>query len=146
MLFARSLYCAALLFVLLTVPQCFVRPKESQRAADEAKARFSHVDGDHLTLLNVFHEYRQSEDAGNGSRWAYDNFLNYRSLKSANDVREQLARIMQRFSLPIVSQIPFSNREYYPNIRKALTTGFFMQVAHLERTGHYLTVKDNQVR
>merc|ERR1719175_503949 len=31
------------------------------------------------------------------------------------------------------------------NIRKALCAGFFMQVAHLERTGHYLTVKDNQV-
>ena len=31
------------------------------------------------------------------------------------------------------------------NIRKALVTGYFMQVAHLERTGHYLTVKDNQV-
>jgi len=23
--------------------------------------------------------------------------------------------------------------------------GFFMQVAHLERSGHYLTIKDNQV-
>lgn len=26
-----------------------------------------------------------------------------------------------------------------------MVTGFFMQVAHLERTGHYLTVKDNQI-
>jgi hypothetical protein len=29
--------------------------------------------------------------------------------------------------------------------RKSITSGFFMQVAHLERTGHYLTAKDNQV-
>lgn len=27
-----------------------------------------------------------------------------------------------------------------------MLAGYFMQVAHLERTGHYLTVKDNQVR
>lgn len=39
----------------------------------------------------------------------------------------------------------FNSREYYINIRKSMLAGFFMQVAHLERTGHYLTVKDNQV-
>ena len=39
----------------------------------------------------------------------------------------------------------FSSKDYYTNIRKCMTEGFFMQVAHLERSGHYLTVKDNQV-
>ena len=39
----------------------------------------------------------------------------------------------------------FNSREYYSNIRKAMVAGYFMQVAHLERTGHYLTVKDNQM-
>lgn len=29
--------------------------------ADEAKMRFSHIDGDHLTLLNVYHAFKQSE-------------------------------------------------------------------------------------
>ena len=31
------------------------------------------------------------------------------------------------------------------NIRKCLLEGMFMHVAHKERSGHYLTVKDNQV-
>lgn len=44
---------------MLSVPQCFVRPNEVKRAADEAKARFAHVDGDHLTLLNVYHAFKQ---------------------------------------------------------------------------------------
>lgn len=44
----------------LTVPQCFVRPAEAKKAADEAKMRFSHIDGDHLTLLNVYHAFKQS--------------------------------------------------------------------------------------
>ncbi len=39
---------------LLSVPQIFMRPKESQRQADEAKAAFQHADGDHLTLLNAY--------------------------------------------------------------------------------------------
>ena len=67
-----------------------------------------------------------------------------RSLKSADNVRQQLCRIMDRFNLKRTST-DFTSKDYYLNIRKALCSGFFMQVAHLERTGHYLTVKDNQV-
>ena len=70
--------------------------------------------------------------------------LMFRSLKSADNVRQQLCRIMDRFNLKRTST-DFTSKDYYLNIRKALCSGFFMQVAHLERTGHYLTVKDNQV-
>ena len=59
-------------------------------------------------------------------------------------MRQQLCRIMDRFNLKRTST-DFTSKDYYLNIRKALCSGFFMQVAHLERTGHYLTVKDNQV-
>jgi pre-mRNA-splicing factor ATP-dependent RNA helicase DHX15/PRP43 len=126
---------------MLSVPNAFLRPKEAQRAADEAKSRFSHLDGDHLTLLNAYHAYKKS---GDDRKWCYDNFLNHRSLKAADNVRTQLSRIMRRFNLPLVST-EFNSPDYYLNIRKGLVAGFFMQAAHLERTGHYLTVKDNQV-
>lgn len=43
------------------VPQCFVRPNDVKKAADEAKMRFAHIDGDHLTLLNVYHAFKQSK-------------------------------------------------------------------------------------
>uniref|UniRef100_A0A4W5KBJ9 RNA helicase n=1 Tax=Hucho hucho TaxID=62062 RepID=A0A4W5KBJ9_9TELE len=126
---------------MLSVPQCFVRPTEAKKAADESKMRFAHIDGDHLTLLNVYHAFKQNHES---TQWCYDNFVNYRSLMSADNVRSQLSRIMDRFNLPRRST-EFTSRDYYINIRRALVTGFFMQVAHLERTGHYLTVKDNQV-
>ena len=61
-------------------------------------------------------------------QWCYDNFVNFRSLKSADNVRQQLARIMDRFSLRR-SSTDFSSRDYYLNIRKALVCGFFMQVS-----------------
>jgi len=51
---------------------------------------------------------------------------------------------MQRFNLELKST-DFASSNYYTNIRRALLFGFFMKVAHLERNGHYLTVKDNQV-
>lgn len=126
---------------MLSVPQVFLRPNEARKAADEAKMKFAHIDGDHLTLLNVYHAYKQSHE---DVQWCYDNFIQHRSLKSADNVRDQLTRIMDRFNLARRST-DFNSRDYYLNIRKALVAGFFMQVAHLERSGHYLTVKDNQV-
>jgi pre-mRNA-splicing factor ATP-dependent RNA helicase DHX15/PRP43 len=43
------------------VPQCFLRPNEAKKAADDAKMKFAHIDGDHLTLLNVYHAFKQSK-------------------------------------------------------------------------------------
>ncbi|CAB4021434.1 pre-mRNA-splicing factor ATP-dependent RNA helicase DHX15, partial [Paramuricea clavata] len=126
---------------MLSVPQCFLRPNEAKKAADDAKMKFAHIDGDHLTLLNVYHAFKQNHEE---SQWCYDNFVQFRSLKSADNVRDQLVRIMDRFNLARRST-DFNSKDYYINIRKALVAGFFMQVAHLERSGHYLTVKDNQV-
>lgn len=125
----------------MSVPNCFMRPRDAQKAADEAKMRFAHVDGDHLMLLNVYHAYKQN---GEDSQWCYDNFLNIRALKQADSVRTQLLRICQRFNMQLVST-DFHSEHYYTNLRKALLSGYFMQVAHLEKTGQYLTVKDNQV-
>ncbi|KAI5705833.1 hypothetical protein M8J75_002206 [Diaphorina citri] len=126
---------------MLSVPQCFTRPNEAKKAADDAKMRFAHIDGDHLTLLNVYHAFKQNQE---DPQWCYDNFVNYRSLKSADNVRQQLSRIMDRFNLKR-SSTEFTSKDYYINIRKSLVTGFFMQVAHLEKDGRYLTIKDNQV-
>lgn len=101
---------------------------------------FAHIDGDHLTLLNVYHAFKQSkfrieEFFGNSfsvldkddPSWCYENFINYRSMKSADNVRQQLSRIMDRFNLKRTST-DFSSKDYYINIRKALVCGYFMQV------------------
>ncbi|CAM9861312.1 unnamed protein product, partial [Laminaria digitata] len=109
---------------MLSVPQVFMRPKEAQKAADEAKAEFAHIDGDHLTLLNAYHAYKQN---GGSKDWCFSNFINARSMGSAENVREQLGRLMGRLELRMVST-EFTARDYYTNIKKALTAGMFMQV------------------
>lgn len=126
---------------MLSVPNVFLRPKDALKLADEAKAQFSHADGDHLTLLNGYYAYKQ---AGSSKDWCYDNFINYRSMLSVDSVREQLSRIMRKLNLPLLST-DFTSGDYYPNLRRCLSAGLFMQVAHLQRQGHYLTVKDHQV-
>ena len=130
---------ALTIVAMLSVPPVWVRPRDAARAASDAHARFAHADGDHLTLLNVYHAYKQ---AGSSGQWCYDNFLNARALKSADAVRAQLARVATRIGVRLVST-PFESPSYYVNIRRALVAGFFSQVAHCGRSG-YLTTKDNQ--
>uniref|UniRef100_A0A7E4UQG1 RNA helicase n=1 Tax=Panagrellus redivivus TaxID=6233 RepID=A0A7E4UQG1_PANRE len=126
---------------MLSVPNAFLRPNDCRHEADQAKARFAHVDGDHLTLLNLYHSFKQN---GEDPQWCYQNFVNYRALKNADDVRGQLVRLMKRFNLKIVST-DFNSRDYYVNIRKSIVAGFFMQVAHLGHSGHYEIIKDSQI-
>ncbi|KAJ9106285.1 DEAH-box ATP-dependent RNA helicase prp43 [Naganishia friedmannii] len=130
------------LTAMLSVPNVFVRPNNARKEADQAKAQFTHPDGDHLTLLNVYHAYKQNEGDKN---WAWQNFLSARSLQQADNVRMQLRRHMEKFDLDLVSTA-WEDKNYWVNIRKALTCGFFMQVAHRSgEKGSYTTVKDNQI-
>ena len=107
---------------MLSVPNPFIRPRDQQKEADEAKACFSHVDGDHLTLLNVYHAFKQN---GEDSQWCYNNYLNHRAMKSADNVRSQLLRIASRYNMSLVST-DFTCKDYYLNIRKAILSGYFM--------------------
>lgn len=130
------------LAAMLSVPNVFMRPANQRKEADMAKAQFTHPDGDHLTLLNVYHAYKAN---GADKTWCWNNYLNARSLVQADNVRTQLKRNMEKFDLELVSTA-FEDKNYWNNIRQALACGFFMQVAHKEgERGSYATIKDNQV-
>ncbi|EGC33048.1 hypothetical protein DICPUDRAFT_56694 [Dictyostelium purpureum] len=125
---------------MLSAPNVFMRPKDNRLEADASKKNFDHFDGDHLTLLNVYHAFKKN---GEDPTWCYENFLNHRALKQADSVRSQLARILTRFKLQLVSG-DVNSRQYYQNIKKCLVAGFFMQVAKLEKKNIYFTLGDEQ--
>lgn len=132
------------LTALLSVPQVFVRPAAARKRADEMKDLFAHADGDHLTMLNVYHAFKSPAAQDNPKQWCHDHFLSYRALQQADNVRLQLKRIMEREEVELVST-SFEDKKYYENIRRALVAGFFMQVAKKDTSGKtYVTVKDNQ--
>ncbi|OII75143.1 helicase associated domain-containing family protein [Cryptosporidium andersoni] len=127
---------------ILSVSNIFYRPRDKLREADEAKNRFIHADGDHLTLLNVFNAYKEAQLKSKEKYFCQDNYLNIRALQSADNVRLQLQRTLEKHHLNVLYN---NSDETHSNIRFALTQGFFMQVALLQRSGHYLTVRDHQV-
>jgi pre-mRNA-splicing factor ATP-dependent RNA helicase DHX15/PRP43 len=126
---------------MLNVPNPFLRPNNDRKNADDAKAQFEHEDGDHLTLLNAYMAYKENE---HDSKWAFDNYLNVRSLKQADNVRVQLERYLYRYR-PKPEPVKMDDKAFYSNICKALCSGFFMQVAYNRKSSKYSTIKDNQV-
>lgn len=128
------------LTALLSVPQIFVRPNTAKKRADEMKAHFAHESGDHITMLNAYHMFKQQSDP---RIFCHEYFLSMRALQSADSVRAQLQRIMETNGIDLIST-PYKHKEYYTNIRRALCAGFFMQVAKKDSGKTYITVKDDQ--
>uniref|UniRef100_A0A8C4GE70 RNA helicase n=1 Tax=Dicentrarchus labrax TaxID=13489 RepID=A0A8C4GE70_DICLA len=75
----------------------FYRPKDKVVHADNARMNFVVPGGDHLVLLNV---YTQS---GYSTQWCYENFIQFRSMRRARDVRDQLEGLMDRIEVEVVS-------------------------------------------
>ncbi|XP_053380097.1 pre-mRNA-splicing factor ATP-dependent RNA helicase DHX16-like [Mercenaria mercenaria] len=114
----------------------FYRPKDKVVHADTARQNFFLPGGDHITLMNV---YNQWEETGHSTQWCFENFIQYRSMKRARDVRDQLEGLMERVEIEVSSN-PLDTA----NIRKAITAGFFYHTAKLDKGGNYRTVKHNQ--
>ena len=135
----------ATIVACLSVPQIFLRPRETAKAADAAKAQFTHPDSDHITFLNAYAAYEVTP-VKERAQWCWDNFINDRSMQNALNVRTQIVNIMKKLDLPVISSDRKGDGSFaFTDIRRALTAGMFMQVAYKTRAGEYLTAKDNQL-
>lgn len=128
---------------MLSVQNPFLRPKDKESLADQAKAKFSHHTGDHFTLLIAYHNYKIN---GSSHDWCRENFINPRSMKAADDIRNQLQKILVKMGIDVPENnfLTDIKPKRQKKIIKCLVEGFFAQIAHLESNGYYITVKDNQ--
>ncbi|XP_043274890.1 ATP-dependent RNA helicase DHX8 [Venturia canescens] len=122
---------------MLSVQNVFYRPKDKQALADQKKAKFNQAEGDHLTLLAVYNSWRNNKFS---NAWCYENFVQIRTLKRAQDVRKQLLGIMDRHKLDVVSAGKNTVR-----IQKAVCSGFFRNAAKKDPQEGYRTLVDSQV-
>lgn len=122
---------------MLSVQNVFYRPKDKQALADQKKAKFNQPEGDHLTLLAVYNSWKNNKFS---NAWCYENFVQIRTLKRAQDVRKQLLGIMDRHKLDIVSAEKNTVR-----VQKAVCSGFFRNAAKKDPQEGYRTLVDSQV-
>ena len=119
---------------MLSVENPFFRPRDKQSQADMKKAKFHQAEGDHLTLLTVYKAWEASKFS---NPWCFENFIQSRSMKRAQDVRKQLVTIMDRYRLLLLSA-----GKNYKIICKAITAGFFPNAAKKDPQEGYKTLVD----
>lgn len=121
---------------MLSAQNIFYRPREKQAAADQKKAKFHQPEGDHLTLLAVYDAWKAAKFS---NPWCYENFVQARSMRRAQDVRKQLVTIMDRYKLDLVS----CGRNW-KKVQMAICSGFFFHAARKDPQEGYKTLVEQQ--
>ena len=119
---------------LLQVQNLFVEPRSGQRAiqARRTKHNLSVEEGDAVTFLNIFNQFLKNDRI---KSYADRNYLNYKALCRAYEIRQRLRSVMNRFGIKIQST---NNIE---NIQKCIVSGMFPNAAILGQDGIYRTVR-----
>ncbi|KAJ1651081.1 hypothetical protein IWQ61_008270 [Dispira simplex] len=114
----------------------FYRPKDKKIHAEQAHKNLVRPGGDHFTLLNLWEQW---SDTDYSMQWCYENFIQYRSLAKARDIRDQLVGLLERIEVPLETN---PNPADTTGIAKSLLSGFFNNVARRQRTGeNYQIIK-----
>ena len=97
----------------------FYRPKDKKLHADQARQNFVRSGGDHFTLLNVWERWAETNYS---QQFCYEQFLQFKSLSRARDIRDQLAGLCERVEIVVESN---PNTTDITPIQKAITSGYF---------------------
>jgi ATP-dependent RNA helicase DDX35 len=132
------------IIAMLQVQHVFVTPSGSKGQADKAKLKFTCIEGDHITLLNVFKTFNNKlskKQHKSLPHWCLNNYLNYKSLMRAVQIRAQLTTLLKKFKIECESTC----QDRTEPILKCLTTAFFMNAAKSHYSGDYRHLKSDLV-
>ncbi|CDJ43898.1 ATP-dependent RNA helicase, putative [Eimeria tenella] len=118
---------------LLSVPSLFFPNKEKQQEAEALREKFFVPDSDHLTLLNVFQQFKR---ANSSPQWCLKHFVQPKAMARVQEVRAQLVDTMRQHGIPEVSC-----GTDWDILRKAICAGYFHQAAKLRGIGEYLNLR-----
>jgi len=113
----------------------FYRPKDKAVHADHAMRSFWRPGGDHLTLMNVYNQWVETDYS---TQWCFENFIQHRSMIRAHDVRDQLVGLLERV------EIPLTTTQDDDDVRKCIASGFFYHTSRMQKGGSYKTTKHQQ--
>ncbi|KAF8213824.1 P-loop containing nucleoside triphosphate hydrolase protein [Mycena galopus ATCC 62051] len=105
---------------MLSVPSVFYRPKERMEEADAAREKFNVPESDHLTLLNVFNQWKSHSFR---DEWAMKHFLHPKLLRKAREME-------------IISA-----GTDFDVLRKAICAGYFHQAARAKGIGEFVNIR-----
>lgn len=135
---------------MLSVESIFYAPREKLEEARTAAKCFSSLEGDHLTLVNVYRacdELFEKSKIGNSKekaekslrKWCKENFINSRSIRHARDIHRQIRENVEQMGLHIASC-----GDDMLQFRRCLAAAFFLNAALKQPDGTYRVLSSGQ--
>ena len=122
----------------------FLDITDQRDAIADARSKFRHPSGDHLTMLNALRAYQemaQSESKGSRRDWCRQHFLNERTLTEALKIRDQLRLTCQRAKLDWRG----SKKDSEEAVMRSFTAGLIQNSALLQPDGTYKQLMGHSV-
>ncbi|KAG9267465.1 putative pre-mRNA-splicing factor ATP-dependent RNA helicase DHX32 [Astyanax mexicanus] len=133
---------------MLAAPSCFLEPPFGfETEAMKSHMKLHHPEGDHFTLINIYNAFKRSQRETHvlQEKWCQDFFLCCSALRAADAVRDELTDILRRLELPL-SEPAFGTKTNTLNIKRALLSGYFMQVARdVDGSGNYFMLSNKHL-
>ncbi|PIA54035.1 hypothetical protein AQUCO_00900542v1 [Aquilegia coerulea] len=120
---------------MLSVPSVFFRPKDRAEESDAAREKFFVPESDHLTLLNVYQQWKANQYRGD---WCNDHFLHVKGLRKAREVRSQLLDILKTLKIPLTT----CGETDWDVVRMAICSAYFHNSARLKGIGEYVNCRN----
>ncbi|KAK8854055.1 ATP-dependent RNA helicase Cdc28 [Tritrichomonas musculus] len=129
----------------------FYAPREEMKSAETSIKSFWDHEGDHITILNTYKAWEQSNES---AQWCQENHVQYRTLRKAQAIRDQLLQCSKLIGLDNENQTdakPAEPKKKFgekipeltlnQKISKSFCFGFFQNSAQLAADGSYQTIK-----
>ena len=156
---------------LLQSDNIFYTPSTLKEKIDKIREKFINPISDHLTLLNVYIQWKESENKG---AFCKENYLNDKALRKTKDIYDQLKKYLAKIKIDdykenkeemikkeAISKVEkminviekgnnYLDNEERENRReelicKCLLTGFFDNIARYSNENFYTTVKGGMI-
>ena len=131
--------------ILASSAKLFLDSSDQREASSEARRKFRHLSGDHMTLMNAFRAYEEIaavESKGGRRDWCRQQFVNERALREALDIREQLRTMCQKLKIDWRATKPDSEEP----VMRSLVHGLVQNSALLQPDGSYRQTMGQTVR
>ena len=117
---------------MLSVPSVFFRPKDREEESDAAREKFFVPESDHLTLLNVYQQWKVNM-ADHG--WCTEHFIHVKGMRKAREVHAQLLDILEQQKVEHMSC-----GASWDVVRKCVCSAYFYNSARIKGIGEYINM------
>uniref|UniRef100_A0A7E4VU60 RNA helicase n=1 Tax=Panagrellus redivivus TaxID=6233 RepID=A0A7E4VU60_PANRE len=123
------------ILAMMQIQEPFDIPKNARHNAELTKREFSVAEGDHLTLLNVYHSFIKNNKS---QKWCNQVHVNFKGLCRAENIRQQLKAYLKKNGMKMVSCKGLIGET--ERVRRCLLCGFFTNVARYGHDGRFHTI------